>query len=93
MKIKFSEGFVQKLVEQVAFIAKDKPEAARKFKNDLLKNLDKDLKKPFHFRKSIYFEDELIRDYVFKGYTIVYKVDLAEKVIIVFGFIKYRSSL
>lgn len=93
MKIKFSKGFVQKLVEQVAFIAKDKPEAARKFKNDLLKNLDKDLKKPFHFRKSIYFEDELTRDYVFKGYTIVYKVDLAEKVIIVFGFIKYRSSL
>lgn len=93
MKIKFSDGFVQKLTAQVEFIATDKPMAARKFKNDLLKNLAKDLKHPFHFRKSIYFENEFVRDYVFKGYTIIYKIDFPEKEIIVFGFIKYKASL
>ncbi len=93
MKIRFSEKFINDLSEQVVFIAKDKPKAARKFKNDLLRNISKDLKTPFNFRKSIYFDDELIRDYIFKGYTITFKVNLQKKEIIVFGFIKYKNSL
>jgi len=93
MKVKFSEGFVSALIEQVDYIAKDKPSAARKFKNDLLESLNKDLKQPFNFRKSIYFEDELIRDYIFKGYTIVFKINMKNQIIIVFGFIKHQASL
>ena len=30
----------------------------------------------FLFKKSIYFEDVNIIDYVFKGYTVVFKVDM-----------------
>ena len=93
MKISFSEKFINSLSDQVEYIAKDKPKAARKFKNDLQKSILKDLKNPFHFRKSIYFDDESIRDYIFKGYTIVYKVKIESKLIIVFGFIKYKNSL
>ena len=44
MKISFSDGFVTALLDQVDYIAKDKPSAARKFKNDLLKKISKDLK-------------------------------------------------
>ena len=66
MKISFSDGFVSALLDQVDFIAKDKPSAARKFKNDLLNKISKDLKHPFNYRKSIYFDDEFIRDYIFK---------------------------
>jgi len=91
MKISFSDGFVDSLLDQVDYIAKDKPAAARKFKNDLLKNLLRDLEQPFNYRKSIYFEEELIRDYVFKGYTIVYKVDIEKSTLLVFGFIKYQK--
>jgi plasmid stabilization system protein ParE len=76
MKISFTDGFVDSLLDQVDYIAKDKPGAARKFKNNLLKNILKDLKQPFNYRKSIYFEEEVIRDYLFKGYTIVYKIDI-----------------
>lgn len=93
MKIKFSEDFVSSLLEQVDYIAKDKPAAARKFKNHLLNHLKKDLSNPFNYRKSIYFDNELIRDYIFNGYTIVFKIDLTEKTIYVFGFIKYKQSL
>lgn len=93
MKISFSDGFVDALLDQVDYIAKDKPSAARKFKNDLLKNLAKDLKQPFNYRKSIYFEDELVRDYIFKGYTVVFKIDMEKQMLIVFGFIKYKASL
>jgi len=93
MKISFSDGFVDSLLDQIDYIAKDKPAAARKFKNDLLKNILKDSKQPFNYRKSIYFEDELIRDYVFKGYTIVFKIDIEKSNILVFGLIKYQEII
>lgn len=93
MKISFSEGFVSALLDQVDYIAKDKPSAARKFKNDLLKNISKDLKYPFNYRKSIYFDDEFIRDYIFKGYTIVFKIDMKRQMLFVFGFIKHQATL
>jgi plasmid stabilization system protein ParE len=93
MKINISERFMAKLNDQVDYIAADKPQAARKFKNDLIKNIRKDLKQPFHFKKSRYFDDENIRDYVFKGYTSVYEVDIENKIVFVFGFIKHKDSL
>ena len=76
MKISFTEDFLFALNEQVNYIAKDKPKAAKKFKNDLIKKLKKDIKNPFLFKKSIHFNDENIRDYVFKGYVSVYEVDI-----------------
>ena len=82
MKISFTDGFVDSLLDQVDYIAKDKPSAAREFKNNLLKNILKDLKQPFNYRKSIYFEEEVIRDYIFKAYTIVYKIDIEKRKIV-----------
>ena len=93
MKIRFEEGFLYSLNEQVRYIARDKPIAAKKFKKDLINNIKKDLKHPFHFKKSIYFEDENIRDYVFKGYVAVFVIDLQEKIVTVLGFIKNKESL
>lgn len=93
MKIRFEKDFLLALNEQVEYIAKDKPKAARKFKSDLIKNLRKDINKPFHFKKSIYFDSENIRDYVFKGYVCVYFVDKENNIVTVFGFIKYKQSL
>ena len=58
MKVSFTEDFVLQLKEQIKYIAKDKPIAAKKFKKDLLQNIKKDLVNPFQFKKSIYFEDE-----------------------------------
>lgn len=93
MKIRFEEGFLYSLNEQVRYIARDKPVAAKKFKKDLINNIKKDLKHPFHFKKSIYFKEENIRDYVFKGYVAVYLIDVQPKIIYIFGFIKYKESL
>lgn len=81
------------LENQVRYISRDKPNAAKKFKNELLKNLRKDLKTPFHFKKSIYYNDENIRDYVFKGYISVYEVDIIKNTVFVFGFIKHKETL
>ncbi|GEC72661.1 ParE toxin of type II toxin-antitoxin system, parDE [Flavobacterium flevense] len=93
MKIEITKDFRLDLDIQIRYISKDKPIAARKFKVDLIKNIKKDLKNPFHFKKSRYYKDENIRDYVFKGYTIVYYIDVKQEIISVFGFIKHKNSL
>ena len=93
MTIKLSKQFQLDLISQVHFIYKDKPQAALKFRKDIIKNLRKDLKHPFLFKKSIYFDNETIRDYVFKGYTCVYEIDVKQNVVNVFGFIKYKQFL
>jgi len=57
------------------YIAQDRISAAENFVDEL-DNLINDLSNfPFKYRKSIYFQDENIRDMIYKGYTIVYRVN------------------
>ena len=78
--------------EIVDFISKDKPLAARKFKIEIIKMMQKDLTDPFLFKKSIYFEDENIRDYVFKGFTIVIKADIELDLVTIVAILKHKNS-
>ena len=92
MKIKFTVKFKFLLEDQVRYISNDKPTAAKKFKKDLLANLKKDLKYPFHYKQSIYSDDENVRDYVFKGYTVVFKVEIDLQIVSVVAILKHRNS-
>ncbi len=92
MKIKFIVKFKFLLEDLVRYIAKDKPTAAKKFKKDLIANLKKDLKYPFHYKQSIYSDDENVRDYVFKGYTIVYRFDVEVELVSVIAILKHRNT-
>ncbi|MGF1639212.1 MAG: type II toxin-antitoxin system RelE/ParE family toxin [Cyclobacteriaceae bacterium] len=93
MKLKITKGYKDKLNAQVKYIAKDKPMAARRFKNQLISQIKKIPEMPFGHRKSIFFNREDIRDLVFKGYISVYKIDQNLQVIEVFGFNKYMDDL
>lgn len=93
MKISLDQTFLNLLNDQVRYISKDKPLAAKKFKKELIQNLKKDLQFPFNFKKSIYFDDDSIRDYVFKGYTIVYRIENNTGNVEIFEFIKHMNSL
>ena len=92
MRLRILESFTDKLNDQVDYIAKDKPSAARKFKNDLLKRIREIPDMPFANRKSIFFDREEIRDLIFKGYIVVYLVDNKKEIITVFGFTKYKEN-
>ena len=93
MKIKLTVEFNYDLNDIVDFISKDKPLAARNFKTEVIKNIKKDLKQPFLFKKSIYIDDENIRDYVFKGHTVVFAVDIEIETVFVVAILKHRKSL
>ncbi|OYY30512.1 MAG: hypothetical protein B7Y63_05675, partial [Sulfurovum sp. 35-42-20] len=57
------------------YIKKDKLSASLSFVT-LLKKKIRDLKDfPYQYKKSIYFDNEEIRDMVYTGYTIVYEVN------------------
>ena len=63
MKIIYKNTFVNRLANQIDFITKDNPAAARKFQKELLQKHQN----PLSFRKSIYFNDNSIRDLIFKA--------------------------
>ena len=92
MKVKLSEQFRKKLYRQVLYIAMDKPEAARKFKNELLKQLVKIPGQPYSYRQSIFFNDENIRDLIFKGYVITFRINQKKGVFEIFGFNKFEQG-
>lgn len=92
MKIEILFSFREKLGYQLAYIAKDKPEAAGKFRKEIIKRIKQLPQNPYSNRKSIYFDRPDIRDLIIKGYTIVYKVDEIKKTIVVFGFTRFENN-
>lgn len=91
MKVVFKDTFVSRLENQLEYIASNNPGNARVFKNELLKKIKSIPNHPLKHRKSIFFNDQNIRDLIFKGYTVVYRINTNQ--IEVFGFVKHQSSI
>lgn len=90
MHIEFKESFLKRFETQLRFIANDSPKNAQKFKNELLQQINSLRLYPLKCRKSIYFDDDSVRDLVHKGYTIVYRI--VEDKIEIFGLTKYQEN-
>jgi plasmid stabilization system protein ParE len=90
MKIVFKDTFITRLENQIEYISLDSPKRARKFKSELLNSIKGIPANPYLYRKSVYFKEESIRDLIFKGYTIVFRI--TEHSIEVFGFVKYQKA-
>ena len=93
MKIEVTKQFRNKLKRQVQYISSDKPLAAKKFNKSIFAKIRGISANPKINRKSIFFEDENIRDLVVKGYLIVYEILPAKDKIVVFGFYKWEEKL
>ena len=75
MQINRSTRYKNNLFQILNYIAQDKFSASENFLNELDKLINNLPNFPFKFRKSEYFDDENIRDMVYKGYTVIYKVN------------------
>jgi hypothetical protein len=73
------------------FIYQESPKGAKKFKAQLLNEINKAAKKPFHSRKSIYFDNENIRDLIFKGHTVTFLAE--QNHVVVFGLRYYQKDV
>jgi len=74
MQIKLEKKFENSFFNIYEYITKDKKSAANKFKANLFKTIQNLINNPYKYRKSRYFDDKNIRDMIFEGYTIVYKI-------------------
>ncbi|MFW3441231.1 type II toxin-antitoxin system RelE/ParE family toxin [Aliarcobacter butzleri] len=86
-------NYLQKLQSIMEFIAQDSLNQAIKFQIDLDEIIDDIQNMPFKYRKSIYFNDNNIRDLIFKGYVVPYKIDISKNQIIIIGINKYMEKL
>ena len=75
MKILKKGKFLKNLSLIFEYIAKDKPSAAKQFKEELYNKIENLKSFPRMYRKSIYFDNENYRDLIFKGYTVIYKIE------------------
>ncbi len=71
------------------YIAKDSSYSANKFRQQLQLKIESIPIFPYKFRKSFYYDNENIRDYIFKGYTIPYFIDTDNNQIIILDIFKW----
>ena len=81
MIIEYDEEFSKKFVSIWKYIAEDSQNRANGFKLELKEEIENIVPLPYKFRKSRWFENEAIRDLIFKGYTIPYLV-LNDKIVV-----------
>ena len=93
MQIIRSKKYLGSLQEIMRFISLDSKKRALTFRNQIDKQIATIPEMPYRCRKSIYFDDESIRDLIYKGYTVAYKVDEEKSIITVLGIKKYKAEL
>ena len=81
MRIIRTPHYISRLQGILEYIGKDKIGAAKKFKFSLDENIENLTNFPYKFRQSYYYQDENIRDMTFSGYSIIYRINIADEVI------------
>ncbi len=81
MQISKLRRYKNQLTIILKHIAKDKISASEKFYKDLNKIIDEIPNFPLKYRKSVYFDNENIRDMTFRGYTVIYRINNKKELI------------
>lgn len=89
MKVELLPSFISKLQLVLEKIAEDKKSAAHAFRQDILRECRSLSDFPYRCRRSIHYNDDTIRDLVFKGWVVIYKI--TDDVIKVFALTKYED--
>ena len=92
MKVTTKPLFKKSLKKILVYIGTDSKYRAKKFNKVLFLGINSLDNFPYKFRKSIHFNDEKIRDYIFMGYTIPYLIDSENDIIIVLDIFKWTDK-
>ncbi len=83
MKIIETSRYKEELRNISLYIKKDKKSAAIKFVKEQKEQIQNLKNSPYKYRKSIYFDNDSIRDMTFYGYTIIYEVNMLNETILI----------
>jgi len=92
MKIIKRNNFSLALDNILDYIARDGVDYAIKFNRKLEKAIINISNFPYKSRKSLYHDDENVRDYIFKGYTIPYFIDNKKNQIVLLDIFKWINK-
>ena len=87
----YSEKFNMDLKSILDFISEDSKKNAKQFAKDLREIINQIPPFLYKYRQSIYFDNISIRDCMFKGYVIPYKI--SKNSITLLGITKYKENL
>lgn len=92
MEIIKRDNFSLALDNILDYIARDGVNYALRFNRKLEKAINNIPNFPYKSRKSFYYDDEDVRDYIFKGYTIPYLIDNDENQIVLLDIFKWVNK-
>jgi len=93
MTIIYNPIFDKEIIDIVNYIALDKPSVSIKFALELEKLILNIPYFPFKYKSSFYFDDKNIRDMIYKGYTIIYEVNLDKNTIEILKIFNHNKPL
>ena len=92
MKIVHKKEFSNALDNILDYITEDSLNRALAFNRELQKSINTLSDMPYKYRKSYYHNHDEVRDMIFKGYTIPYKVDKANNLIVILDIFKWMNK-
>ncbi len=81
--------YLDELKGIISFISIDSSNRAIVFKNQLDSKIENLVHFPYKFRQSIHHQDKEVRDLIFKGYTIIYRIDVSKDQIAIVDIFKW----
>lgn len=90
MKIIKDKFFVLQLFKILNYIKKDKLLPVKKFEKELNNKLLLLKQNPYMYKKSIYFQNDCYRDLIYKGYTVIYKIE--NETILILEIFKWQET-
>lgn len=81
--------YLDELKNILSFISKDSVSRAFTFKKQLDYQIENLIHFPYKYRQSTYHNDKDVRDLIYKGYTIIYKINISKNEIAVVEIFKW----
>ena len=75
----------------ISFIARDSVSRAKSFKQQLDSRIDDLVHFPYKYRQSIHHTNKEVRDLIYKGYTIVYRINIVDDKIEILEIFKWTK--
>ena len=85
MQVHKADRFLTELETVVDFIAQDSWKRAEKFANELNSKIMELPRFPYKCRQSLKSDDAAIRELIYEGYVIPYRVDSVKGMIVILG--------
>lgn len=88
MKMEYAPKFSKDVDSIINFIALDSVDRTLGFYNDLMVEIQKVGYIPYSFRNNLILHDESVRDLIFKGYVIPFRIDEKNQTIKILAIFK-----